>query len=128
LEGWTYLLISILDIVSHTLSIPVNIFKIIDIVVGSSKPFIYGDGLPDYITGATSSIPLISLTAFLLFLTRPYDLPLRSLRSSARHGARMAITSLMITFIPVLVAFNEAGSFVGIHLGNRNNTNDLKFH
>ncbi|KAK0469632.1 uncharacterized protein EV420DRAFT_52782 [Desarmillaria tabescens] len=93
-EGWSYLTLAILDLISHILPAArdnLRTFEVLDIVVA-----------------VASSLPILFYTAFLFFFARAELL--ESLPSRFRKIAQ----PMLLFFVPVIITLNELASLFGI--------------
>ncbi|KAJ7165327.1 hypothetical protein C8R46DRAFT_867901, partial [Mycena filopes] len=93
-EGWSYFALALLELLSHNIPAVrdnVSVFSIVDIVLG-----------------ATSFLPIFFYTFFVYLFTRG-----ELIDTLPKRFQRIANT-LLLVFIPAIVALNELSSFVGI--------------
>lgn len=93
-DSSAFYIVALLDLLSHVLPIARNhleTFKIFDIVIG-----------------ALSFVPILLYTIFLFLYARSYFLP--TLKRLPRSITKYAL----LTLIPLTIAMNELGSFLGI--------------
>ncbi|KAJ7080976.1 hypothetical protein B0H15DRAFT_475780 [Mycena belliarum] len=93
-EGWSYFALALLELLSHTLPAvrdSVSVFSVVDIFLG-----------------ATSFFPILFYTLFVYLFTRA-----ELIDTLPKRFQRIANTLLLI-FIPAIIALNELSSFVGI--------------
>src|ERR1700744_4960723 len=64
-------------------------------------------------TGASTSVPLLSLALFLLFLTG-FHFPQSRSWNNGQGRAQKGLTVMVIASIPLLILFDEISSFLGI--------------
>ncbi|KAJ7737353.1 hypothetical protein B0H16DRAFT_106658 [Mycena metata] len=96
-EGWSYFALALLELLSHTIPAvrdSVSVFSVVDIVLG-----------------ATSFLPIFFYTLFVYLFTRG-----ELICTLPKRFQRIA-NSLLLVFIPAVVALNEVASFVGISRG-----------
>ncbi|KAJ7468947.1 hypothetical protein B0H11DRAFT_2238492 [Mycena galericulata] len=93
-EGWSYFALALLELLSHTIPAvrdSVSVFSIVDIVLGAS-----------------SFLPIFFYTLFVYLFTRG-----ELIDTLPKRFQRIA-NSLLLVFIPAIIALNEVSSFIGI--------------
>ncbi|KAK0193915.1 hypothetical protein F5146DRAFT_998415 [Armillaria mellea] len=93
-EGWSYLTLAILDLISHILPAARDNLKTFETL--------------DIIVGAASSLPILFYTTFLFLFTRA------ELFESLPSRFRKIAQPMLLFFIPAIIILNELASLLGI--------------